>query len=188
MNTIRQTLLNKGYHLYTRPYELNIAGIRNKTRRAGAFDDTIIVFYNDAHDAEQELHFAATTDPGGYWLQHPMRTSGAAILKSGQYVNAYQIGMHRGKYLALVQRGPVTVYRDNNHDLLTDLDERQTETGYFGINIHRALPQGMTQTVGRHSAGCQVFESADNFSLFMGLCERHRRLYGNSFTYTLVEE
>jgi hypothetical protein len=30
-------------------------------------------------------------------------------------------------------------------------------------------PKGKTQAAGRHSAGCQVFESADNFSLFMGL-------------------
>jgi hypothetical protein len=185
---MKQTLLEKGWHIYTRPYELNITGIRNRARKTGAFDDTILVFYNDDRGNEKELQFSATTDPGGYWLQHPMRATGAAILKCGQYADAYQIGLHRGKYLALVQRGPVTVYRDNNRDLQQDYDEHRTETGHFGINIHRALPEGKTTLVGRHSAGCQVFQNADEFSLFMGLCERHRRLYGNRFTYTLMEE
>jgi hypothetical protein len=188
MNNLKQTLTKKKYKIYTRPFELNIIGVRSANRTANAFDDAIHLWYNDDKDNEQCLSFSATTDPGTVWLTKPMNTKGAAILHAGQYQSAYQLGMHRRKYLALVQRGPVTVYRDDNRNSMMDPDERKTETGYFGINIHRAMQRGKTTFVDRYSAGCQVFQSAEDFALFMRLCEQHRKAYGNQFTYTLLEE
>ena len=62
------------------------------------------------------------------------------------------------------------------------------ETGLFGINIHRASQTGTTTYVDKYSAGCQVFSNADDFNVFMQLCDRHRQYYGNDFTYTLIDE
>ncbi|MCI0447290.1 hypothetical protein L0152_29285, partial [bacterium] len=39
----------------------------------------------------------------------------------------------------------------------------------------------------KFSAGCQVFENAEDFAEFMKLAQRHSKLYGNSFTYTLID-
>jgi hypothetical protein len=115
-----------------------------------------------------------------------MNPQGTAILKPGQYVGSHGLGMHRGKYLALVQIRPVTVIRDFNRDGKTDYTGGREETGIFGINIHRAMSAGTTKTIDKYSAGCQVFANADDFSVFLQLAERHKNLYGNSFTYTLL--
>jgi hypothetical protein len=37
---------NKRYEIFTRPYELNIWGIRSKNTKAGKFDDRIVCFWH----------------------------------------------------------------------------------------------------------------------------------------------
>jgi hypothetical protein len=185
---LKQALFARGFRLLMRPYELNIVGVRSKNRVANSFDDTIYVFYLDKNANWQIHSFQATTDPGTYYLQHPINENGTAILKPNQYLNTYELGMHRQKYLALVQRKPVTVYRDVDKNCLLDFSGQKQETGMFGINIHRAAQQGKTQSVDAHSAGCQVFAKTEDFDLLIRLCQNHKAKYGNSFSYTLMDE
>jgi hypothetical protein len=186
--SIQATLLQKKFMLFSRPYELNITGIRSNSTKPNSFDDTINVFYK-TNEGKWVFHqFPATTDPGTFWLQNPMNAKGTAILKHGQYINSHAIGLHRGKYTALVQRQPLTVLRDYDRNATLDFMNGKEDTGLFGINIHRASVNGTTKTVDKYSAGCQVFASAKDFALFMQLCERHRKLYGNQFSYTLIDE
>ena len=117
-----------------------------------------------------------------------MNPQGTAILKEGQYINTYGLGLHRGKYMALVQKRPVTVLRDYDRNAVLDFLNGTPDTGLFGINIHRASESGTTKVVEHYSAGCQVFANATDYLLFMTLCERHKQLYGNQFTYTLIDE
>jgi hypothetical protein len=117
-----------------------------------------------------------------------MNPQGTAILKAGQYIGGYMMGLHRGKYLALVQKRPVQVVRDYDRNAVLDFMNGKEDKGMFGINIHRASENGITKTVDQYSAGCQVFASATEFILFLHLCERHKTLYGNEFTYTLIDE
>ena len=96
---------------------------------------------------------------------------------------------HRGKYDALCQLGAkVCVYRDDNKNALLDFDKSTIECGWFGINIHRAKARGETGFVGPYSAGCQTFKSAESFKEFMDLAKKSAKLYGDRFTYTLVEQ
>jgi len=178
----------KTYETYSRPYELNIVGIRSDSTLPNRFDDEIHVFFKNNSGKWIHYIFPATTDPGTYWLQNPMSPQGTAILKQGQYKGAYQIGLHRGKYYALVQRKPVTVLRDYDRNAFLDFWNGKPETGMFGINIHRASVNGTTKSVDSYSAGCQVFANINDFNLFMQLCEKHKQLYGNSFTYTLIDK
>lgn len=180
-------LVAKGFKVFTRPYELNILGVRNNSSVPNVFDDTINVLYKDDAGRWQDHSYRVTTDPGLYWLTNPLNVDGTAILKTGQYLNSHMIGLHRGKYTALVQRGPVTVIRDANRDKTVDFSGKE-DTGLFGINIHRAMEQGTTTSVDRFSAGCQVFANANDFSAFLALCEKHKQLYGNLFSYTLVNQ
>jgi hypothetical protein len=184
-----QTLLNRSnYRTYTRPFELNIVGVRADSIKPNAFDDSINVFYK-TNDGKWQLHrFPATTDPGTYWLKNMMNSKGTAIVKEGQYIGSHGIGMHRGKYLALTQKRPLTVIRDYNRDAVLDFMNGKEETGIFGINIHHASAWGTTSAVDKYSAGCQVFANINDFNLFMQLAQRHKQLYGNDFTYTLVDE
>ena len=189
MNTPIQTVLQKkGYRIFLRPFELNIVGVRSDSTRPNAFDDTIYVFFNNSEGKLVEHKFQATTDPGTYWLKNPMNPQGTAILKEGQYLNTYGLGLHRGKYMALVQKRPVTVLRDYDRNAVLDFLNGTPDTGLFGINIHRASESGTTKVVEHYSAGCQVFANATDYLLFMTLCERHKQLYGNQFTYTLIDE
>ena len=189
MNTPIQTVLQKkGYRIFLRPFELNIVGVRADSVKPNSFDDTIHLFFNNSEGKLIEHRFSATTDPGTYWLKNPMNPQGTAILKEGQYLNCYGLGLHRGKYLALVQKRPVTVIRDYDRDAILDFMNGREERGLFGINVHRASENGTTKTVDQYSAGCQVFANPTEFILFLQLCEKHRNLYGNEFTYTLIDQ
>ena len=180
-------LKHLGYQIYDKPYQLNIIGERSLQTASDKFDDKIhIIFKNDMNKWES-YNYNITTDPGTYWLEHPMQVDGTGILKQGQYVDTYQIGLHKGQYKALVQRKPVTVIRDYDRNAILDFNNGKESTGLFGINIHRASIHGVTKTVGKWSAGCQVFEKDEDFIHFMSLCEKHRSLYGNHFTYTLID-
>jgi hypothetical protein len=83
---------------------------------------------------------------------------------------------------------PVTILRDYDRNAILDFKNGTPETGMFGINIHHASVNGTTKTVDNYSAGCQVFANINEFNLFMQLCEKHKQLYGNSFTYTLIDK
>ncbi len=180
-------LYSKKYKLYEDPYRLNIVGVRSETTVPNSFDDELYVFFKDDANKWVGGHFPISTDPGTYWLKNPSQVDGTAILESGQYIDAYSLGLHKGQYLALVEVKPVTVIRDYNRDAYLDFNNGKEDIGQFGINIHRANATGETKTVDKWSAGCQVFESADDFAKFLNLCVKHSHLYGNKFTYTLID-
>lgn len=182
------TLNNLNYTVYTKPFELNIVGVRSVTKKTNSFNDVLIVFYKDAKALWQHHSFKATTYPGMYWLQHPISALGTAILKPNQYKNAYAIGLHRRKYLALVQVKPVTVLRDNTKDAILDTEHLTEQTGLFGINIHHAKMIGTTKEINKYSAGCQVLANFEDFNCLLQLAKKHKTLYGNLFTYTLINE
>ena len=172
-------------------YDVNIVGVRNSetgTEITNKFDDCITISYKI--DGEWQFHcFKCTTDPGKYWAENIMRKEGVAILKPGQYRKSHKLRLHQGKYLALGQQNPVTVYRDDNRDDNYDLDENNTQTGLFGINIHRATKyEGKASTqVDKWSAGCQVIAANDDWHCFLDICQQAREIWGNNFTYTLIE-
>jgi len=173
----------------TRPYALNIVGVRNsKPVSQDRYDDEIAYFYYDDNGRLIGKVAVGTTDPSTYYLKNPMNQGGAAILKGGQYKNAYRIGTHAGKYTALVQTAPVTVIRDGDRDGYTNF-LNATDTGKFGINIHRSTRTKNDATlIGRDSAGCQVFQNEADFNEMMRLAHDSKAKYGNKFTYTLLDD
>jgi hypothetical protein len=187
LSTIKAILKNNDYVLYTDPFRLNIVGLRSKNTVANRFDDEIHIFYKNENMKWEYYVFPCTTDPGTYWLNNPAYEEGTASLPQGQYVDTYAIGMHRGKYEALVQVKALTVIRDYDRDAYLDFNNGTRQTGLFGINIHRAESTGTTKYVDKYSAGCQVFQNAEDFSTFMKLANQHRQRYGNLFTYTLLD-
>jgi len=139
-------------------------------------------------DGEWKFHsWPATTDPGQYWIENPISKDGTAILVPGQYRGSHMIGLHQGKYEALRQRKPVKVYRDNDKDLEYDTDEDTIKEGIYGINIHRSNPYDQSYYVNKWSAGCQVFKKVADFHEFMDICRKAKDIWGNSFSYTLIE-
>lgn len=183
---------DKGYVYYKgNNYDLNIIGIRKnisngKELVTNKFDDIIVVKCL-VNGKPFMSYYVVTTQPGITSLKTPVNTKGCAILVPGQYRGCWKIGLHKGKYEALTQDKPVSVYRDINRDNYYDYDKSKIDRGMFGINIHKAGANSVQ--VDNWSAGCQVFANASQFKLFMDLC--HKQVingFGSNFTYTLLTE
>ncbi len=99
----------KGYAFFENgEFNLNIIGVRNSDtgkKVTNAFDDKLIVAYKQGGGWVVK-EWPATCDNGG----------GTARLVPNQYRGSHAIGLHQGKYEALKQCGPVTVYRDFTKD------------------------------------------------------------------------
>jgi hypothetical protein len=189
LNTIIFQAKSQGFFFDERPYKLNIIGVRNpKNTSPEKFEDEIAYFYYDDNGNINGKVVPATTSPSVYFLENPMVSSGAAILKQGQYKDAYSIGLHRGLYEALVQSKPVEVIRDKDRNAIINF-LAPTQKGLFGINIHRAtIGKDDTSVIGWDSAGCQTFQNIPDFNDMMKMAKKSRDLYGNTFTYTLIDQ
>ena len=192
---IEKAITSKGYKWFldsnNKGYDVNIVGIRNsdtKNKVTNKFDDKITVSYKVEGEWQFKV-YNCTTDPGTHWVENIMNEDGVAILKPGQYRSSHIIRKHQGKYDALGQQKPVKVYRDNNRDDSYDLLEENVHEGIYGINIHRATKyEGKTSSqIDRWSAGCQVIASNDDWHEFMDIMYKAKEIWGNSFTYTLIE-
>ena len=181
----------KDYAYFTKgEFNVNIIGIRNSdtcNRITNHYDDLITISYMKGNKWKY-FQWPATTDPGKYWMDHPLNNKGCAILVPNQYRGIYEIDKHRGKYYALCQRlGSVEVYRDGNENDVYDLEPEEIDKGYFGINIHRSSAYNTTTEIDKYSAGCQVFSNPLDFKEFMHIVKEASRFWGNKFTYTLIE-
>jgi len=188
------TLENKGYAFFENgDYNLNIIGVRNDSGDASRFDDFINVIYKVGGDWVCDT-YPVTTEPGVSILRRPLKAvehKGTAILVPNQYRSTYKIDWHGNQHkghMALCQRGgQVSVWRDNNRDSTPDTHGPE-DKGWYGINIHKHRGSDARVNTGGVSAGCQVFQSSKDFAEFMETCDDARDKWGNSFTYTLLEE
>jgi hypothetical protein len=191
LSQVRNAVLAKGYKWFedaaNKGYDVNIVGVRNSSTGkvvTNLFDDLITISFKDEKGVWQYFEWKNTTEPGKKGVQQYHNKNGVARLVPGQYRGVWSIDKHQGKYEALCQRlGNVTVYRDPNKDLV--YDETKTESGMFGINIHKA---GQDSTwVENWSEGCQVFKRVKDFDEFMKICKKAAKIHGNHFSYTLIE-
>jgi len=157
----------------------HIIGVRSKADLPNVFDDNIYLW-----DGYELIQYKATTNPGTHWLVNWLNPKGTAVLKPDQYVATWGLGLHRGTYEALIQQKPVTVYRDINKDKKSD-ESGKTDYGLFGINIHRASENGISNVIDKWSAGCQVFADGSEYKDFM---KRIKSSGQELFTYTLLRE
>jgi hypothetical protein len=190
---IEKAVKAKGYKWFEDPsnktYDVNIIGVRNNAsivadKVTNVFDDSLTISYKDESGNWQFFCWLGTCDPGKKGVMEFHNKGGVARLVPNQYRGVWKIDKHQGKYEALCQRnGNVTVWRDGNRDLL--FEEKVTDTGMFGINIHKA---GTDSTwVENWSEGCQVFKRVKDFDVFMSICKKASKIHGNSFSYTLIE-
>ena len=191
---VKSVMEKKGYVFFSNGiFNVNIVGIRSKETKSNKFDDTMLLIYRNKKKEWEVQSSVITTDPGEKYLVHPMNKKGTAILVPNQYRGVYKVDIHarhnsKFAHEALCQRGNVLkVWRDGNRDKILDHDAETIDEGWFGINIHRSKV-GEASYVGSYSAGCQVFKNGTDFKLFMSAVKKSADLYGNSFSYTLLEE
>lgn len=130
------SMINAKYPQFVLP-DFLVVGIRGYYKRSMGnpntndrmiYDDAIFLLHKDGLSA-----YNANTDPGAF-------RKGIANLNPGIWP-VYRFSKHNGQYLALCQRaGNVTVTRD----------EAGSDTGSFGINIHKGGIYAVS------SLGCQT--------------------------------
>jgi hypothetical protein len=179
------------YRIFNGELNLNIIGVRHKNTRANTFNDVLCVLF-EKDGVWQLEQYKCTTDPGIYYRTNPCNVDGTAIVVPMQHRSLWTFGYHQGKYPALVQNKPVTVFRDGNKDetINTDVTTGNVikQKGYFGINCHHANAKRESTQVDKWSAGCQVLAKPNNFESFMALCQQSSKKWGDTFTYTLLEQ
>jgi len=160
----------------------HLIGIRSKADLPNKFDDRLYLINEIGNGFV--IDTTCTTNPGVHWLKNLLNPKGAAVLKPGQYIDTWKLGKHKGLYEALVQAKPVIVYRDKDKD---DKSEKTdvTESGFFGINIHRANANAISTIIDKWSAGCQVINDPKVYAEIIEACKQSGR---KTFTYTLLEE
>jgi hypothetical protein len=114
----------------------------------GVYDDDFVLCIGD-----NVTEWKGSTDPGQYYLQHPLNPQGCAQLKEG--IHMFKTGIHQGRFPAFVQAESFHVNRIDREGKVETI-----EFGEFGIHLHSGGP-GVD--VGRFSAGCQVIWSPEGF-------------------------
>ena len=179
----------------------NLIGLRNylkvKQDYPNKFIDALILM---GPESNKELKIMPGTTVPGPLLRVPkernrlfartntlLSPKGLAILQPGVY--SYKIGSHRGKP-ALVQNGSVKVDR---YPLVDDINQAKkfttfspgnSETGNFGILVHRANATGTTSNVDNWSAGCIVFATASDLDYVINKMKKDRQ---NTIDFVLGE-
>jgi hypothetical protein len=145
IETLKMVAKHKGYKIFendTKDFNLNIWNIRANEKKSNAFNDITCIFwkYNGMWHIEK---YAITTDPGTFYLKNMINPQGTAILKPNQYINCWALGLHKGKYKALVQVKPVTTIRDFDKDEELDydydLDDMMNDKSYKKSHFTSAL-------------------------------------------------
>jgi len=172
-----------GYFFRTRYRELNLIGFRNTNGIFNKWDDFLGAFWFEGKTSYFKI-FPGTTIPGRYYLiDRLVNPNGCAVVLPGQYLEAYELGLHKGVQEAFVQRGKIRYFRDNNKNSIIEQTGEVTE-GIVGLNIHTT--RGIFPFVNKHSAGCQVFQDPQQFEWVLALAREHADRYGNKFDYTLM--
>jgi hypothetical protein len=191
LNSIETHLLlnvmnSHGYRTFSGNLNINLIGIRGNKTDTDKFIDKFCVLYQIEEQWQLET-FDCTTVPGIYYRENPINEKGTAIVVPGQHRSVWTFGKHQGKYDALVQNKPIKVYRDNDSNKSIDT-AANIDSGFFGINCHRANSRTKSKLVGKWSAGCQVIANPSDFDRVMSLCRLGADKWGNTFTYTLLTE
>jgi hypothetical protein len=134
-------------------------------------NDDRLDYWNDVravirNNGDVLMSCSATTEPGRYYRLNRMNPGGAAQLAFGQYLDAWEIGDHKGQD-ALVQCGTLKVYRDDNEDGIRTGDAVDAGND-FGINQHTT--SNAPDTIGLWGAGCLVGKYPSTHAKFMEIC------------------
>ena len=148
--------------------EANIFGIRfEENQNLDLWNDWLGIW-----NQNEAFVWSGTTDPGKKATEESTR--GCAHVVLGYHPFVWQVGIHSAgkpsQHPALVQTGnEIKIWRDKNKDFIYNSNIDFFDTGYFGINFHRASKIQDVEFIGPYSAGCQVTRNAQDFEFALNL-------------------
>ena len=183
---------NAGYVVFEKgDFNLNIIITRILPGRPNRFDDIFNLVYQESGQWVQWTA-SCTADPGISNIKTSPK--GLASVVPGQYRGVWRLGFHGlsrknyPAYEALVQSGnKISVWRDRNRDGTPDRNG-PIDTGFFGINYHRATKKGTSIIVDDWSEGCIVNPSSTDFDESIQICKHSANIFGNRFSFVLLEK
>ena len=130
-------------------------------------------------DGEGIHMFPGTCDPGTWYASGGVEPNPAGVpfVVPGYYPGAMTLGLHRGRYRALLNRGEtaIAVKRYQPGDIegrnAADLETGPYVSEYVGINIHRASLK-IRHTVDLYSAGCMVYQDPADLDEVLRACQQ----------------
>lgn len=202
---ILDAMKNKGYTILTKPFELNIVGIRRQYEGmvySNTYMDSLFALYKDDRGEWIKFAYPVSTIPGlsipdpktkkkvplKEWKKGGdvliARRPYLGTLMEAQYLNVFYIGEHCGA-AAMKTKGKQKAYRDTNlgSDTIT---YSVKDEGNFGMLIHKGYLNNTSSRVNNWSEGCTVFRDESHLLHFFDLANKHKDKYGNSFHYTLM--
>jgi hypothetical protein len=191
---IEKALKNSDFLLFTRPYSVNLGGIRSADNRSGMFNDQLYAFYYTDSGNIEGVIVNGTTDAGTYYRNNPLNKEGTAILQHDkQYRGCYQLQDpeldsslrgHKGRK-AFRQIKNMDYWRDNNFDNVLDFTgPTHNEIAY--TNHHYMGVAG--NYVGKWSAGCQGTPESHQNLIYSIADKQIEKGLGDKFSYTLFHE
>jgi hypothetical protein len=162
---IVRRLLSAGFQVWD-DGRVQLVGLRKVPLASFAFDDEMVALWHE-NGAWCERRWPCTTEPTRAALTAPTRAAGTLILASGvQFVDAYEVGLHKGRPALRQDRGKVAGYRDDDLDDVPEITGEYT-WDFFGANIH-----DRAGSVEYASAGCQVLDKTSMTEL-LDLLKQH---------------
>lgn len=211
---ILNAMTRKGYTILTKPYEINIVGIRRQyegMKYSNAFVDDLYAIYKvDSSERWEVKKYKISTMPGFYYgFENNQYTDYRSFVpdytgKAKKNIKQSKLMLGRGgmgilmeaQYLniyylgehlkapAMITKGPQKFYRDSSPG--DTIKYTAKGQGYAGMFIHKGYPSG--SSVYNWSEGCQIFSSPEQLKSFFDLCNIHKNRHGNNFHYTLMLE
>jgi len=190
---IKEVYAKKGYLFYdTGNFNLNMGFVRESDEFTDHLTDTFFIAYRDEMNIKRCVYYPCTTKAGiSPALLNPKIIAGmkgVAVIVPNQYRSSYQfVDSYVGwlKYPYFQQIKPVEVWRDPNGD--THIDKNQSQTGLFGINVHRMSGIGiLAGIVSNWSEGCSGMGELD-WRKFLPIIRESVKRYGTTFTFTWLE-
>jgi hypothetical protein len=191
MITQDNTLLPKIKELYAKykgDYKrINFIGkLDESAQKDDVFNDTY--YLNIDNDV---WYWQCTCNPGKHCTE--TRQGGAAHLVYGFQPDIWCLETHMKSnpgfaHLALCSRPefkckPTTIWRDVNKNYIQEKTE-PIQTGFFGINCHRASINSVISKIGLYSEGCIVTPDFKDFSFLITTLKKQPEVIANShFTF-----
>jgi len=190
---LKNIMFRKGYPFYTKPFDVNIIGIRMKDQDFKKFADLFLLVYTDHLNYNHVEKAIGTTVPGIIYHSNYSNPEGLGIIVPGHYKAVWEKGKHKGRE-ALTQCGNFNVYRDKNKDGKIDKNVVVVAGPDKRFDLHDAhsstFPDKIfLENIGGFSEGCQVLANKVKYRMWYEIISYSMKLLKYfKVSYTLLEE